>query len=70
MHSHIRAEFIIAAAASLMSSAALAQTAQPNGGPATNTVTHDDIHRHCDELDDPRGCGSMADVKDDRAQCL
>jgi sporulation protein YlmC with PRC-barrel domain len=39
MHSHIRAGFIIAAAASLMSSAALAQTAQPNGGSPATTVT-------------------------------
>ena len=39
MRSHIRAGFIIAAAASLMSSAVLAQTAQPNGGAPATTVT-------------------------------
>jgi sporulation protein YlmC with PRC-barrel domain len=39
MPSHLRSRFIIAAAAvSLMSSAALAQTAQPNNGPAATTV--------------------------------
>ena len=39
MHSRIRAGFIVAAAASLMSSAALAQTAQPNAGSTATTVT-------------------------------
>jgi sporulation protein YlmC with PRC-barrel domain len=38
MPSHLRSRFIIAAAVSLMSSAALAQTAQPNTGPAATTV--------------------------------
>jgi sporulation protein YlmC with PRC-barrel domain len=40
MHFHIRSGFIVAtAAASLMSSAALAQTAQPNAGSSATTVT-------------------------------
>jgi sporulation protein YlmC with PRC-barrel domain len=40
MHSHIRSGFILAAAAAaLMSSAALAQTAQPNAASPTTTVT-------------------------------
>ena len=39
MHSHIRAGFIIAAAASLMSSAALAQTVQPKADSTATTVT-------------------------------
>jgi len=40
MHSHIRSGFILAAAAAaLMSSAALAQTAQPNAGAASTAVT-------------------------------
>jgi len=40
MHSHIRYGFIITtAAASLMSSAALAQTPQPNSGSTATTVT-------------------------------
>jgi ribosomal 30S subunit maturation factor RimM len=38
MHSHIRAGFIIAAAASLMSSAALAQTVQPKADSTATTV--------------------------------
>ena len=40
MHSHIRSGFIVAAAAiSLMSSAALAQTAEPKAGAETSSVT-------------------------------
>jgi hypothetical protein len=39
MHSHIREGFIIAAAASLMSSAALAQTVQPRADSAATTVS-------------------------------
>ena len=39
MHSHIRAGFIIAAAASLMSSAALAQTVRPKADSTATTVT-------------------------------
>jgi sporulation protein YlmC with PRC-barrel domain len=39
MHSHIRAGFIIAAAASLTSSAALAQTVQPRADSTETTVT-------------------------------
>jgi sporulation protein YlmC with PRC-barrel domain len=40
MHSHIRSGFILAAAAtSLMSSAALAQTSQPKAGAETSSVT-------------------------------
>jgi sporulation protein YlmC with PRC-barrel domain len=39
MHSHIRAGFIIAAAASLMSSGALAQTVQPRADSTATTVT-------------------------------
>ena len=39
MHSHIRAGFIIAAAATLMSSPALAQTVQPRADSAATTVT-------------------------------
>jgi ribosomal 30S subunit maturation factor RimM len=39
MHSHIRAGFIIAAAASLMSSAALAQIVQPRADSTATTVT-------------------------------
>jgi sporulation protein YlmC with PRC-barrel domain len=39
MHSHIRAGFIIAAATSLMSSAALAQTVQPSADSTATAIT-------------------------------